>query len=182
MSVRGGNWQIFDHMVSKAGASVLLNTSITSITLGPGKESASTGQKYVLKSRSPEAAEVSYPILFDDVVIATPYQFSDIKTSSDVIHPAIDEIPYVKLHVTLFSSPFRFNPAFFNLPPGTAVPRTVLTTLADGEDPSSGNQGAGKAGFYSVSTLRNVINPKTKKQEYVYKIFSPEEVTPEFLR
>src|SRR4029079_10857757 len=36
-------------------------------------------------------------------------------------------------------------------------------------------------GFYSISTLRTVTNPKTMKEEHLYKIFSAEKVTAAFL-
>jgi len=185
MSVEGGNWQIFDRMVSNSGAFVALNTSITSIALNPTKDSASATPKYLLRSRpssSKATDDESYPVLFDHVVMAAPFQFSDIHAADGLIEQPIDEIPYIKLHVTIFSSPLSYSPAFFGFPEGTRVPDTILTTLADGDDPTSGVQGAGKAGFYSISTLKKGFNPNTGDSEYLYKIFSPEKVTPEFLR
>jgi len=149
--------------------------------LAPG---AQPPAKYTLKTKSTESAsstEVTEPDLYDDVVIATPYQFSNIKAGDGVLQHAIDEIPYVELHVTLFTSPFQMSARFFKLPTASPVPATVLTTLGDGEDPSSGVQGAGKAGFFSISTLRTVVNPDNGLREYLYKIFSPEKLTPEFL-
>lgn len=185
MSVVGGNWRIFDKMVSKSGAAVAFNTSVTSIALDQNKDYASATPKYSLKTRvstSEAANDESYPALFDHVVIATPYQFSDIKAADGLLQQPIDEIPYIKLHVTIFASPFSFSPAFFNFSSGTRVPDSVLTTLADGDEPTSGVQGAGKAGFYSISTIGRAFNPKTGKLEYLYKIFSPEKVTADFLR
>lgn len=185
MSVTGGNWQIFDKMVSNSGAAIAFNTSVTSITLDQNKDSAPAAPKYVLRNRpstSKATDEDAYPTLFDYVVMAAPYQFSGISAADGLIEQPIDEIPYIKLHVTIFSSPLSFSPHFFNLSPGTRVPDTVLTTLADGDDPTSGVQGAGKAGFYSISTLRKTLNPSTGNPEYLYKIFSPEKVTPKFLR
>lgn len=185
MSVEGGNWQIFDKMVSKSKAAVCFNTSVTYIALESTKDSTPGTPKYTLKTKpstSEAADDESYPTLFDDVVMATPFQFSDISTANNLIEPPIDEIPYIKLHVTIFASPFLYSPAFFNLSSNAQVPDTVLTTLADGDDSASGVQGAGKAGFYSISTLKTVFNPKTGQSEHLYKIFSPEEVTPEFLR
>jgi prenylcysteine oxidase/farnesylcysteine lyase len=177
MSVVGGNWRIFDSMVRASHAAFFLNTSVASIDI-------SSSPKYILKTRSSSnsgAVEQIQDVAFDDVVVATPYQFSKITTSNGVLEDTIDEIPYIKLHVTIFSSPFQLSPAYFKVAPAR-VPTTVLTTLAEGESPSSAVQGAGKAGFYSISTLRLVENPKTGKIEYLYKIFSPEKVTPEFLR
>ncbi len=176
--VKGGNWQIFSNMVKDSRADVRLNTSVVHIGLSSGADSAS---KYTLKTKSAEGVEDLAPVEFDHVVIATPYQFSDISAADDLLQHAIDKIPYVKLHVTLFASPFKLSPGFFNLPPVSAVPTTVLTTLGDNEGPSSGVQGAGKAGFYSISTLKRILNPRTGLYEYLYKVFSPEEITPKFL-
>lgn len=184
MSVHGGNWQIFDKMVQKSGATVLLNTSVSSVSLAD-KQSGSSAPKYVLTTRSATAGsttdEVTNPVAFDNIIIATPFQFSNITADGDVLQHSIDPIPYVRLHVTLFSSPFRLSPGFFGLPPASRVPSTVLTTLANGDNATSGVNGAGKAGFFSLSTLRLITNPKTLKNEYLYKIFSPEKLTSEFL-
>lgn len=177
-AVLGGNWQIFDRMAAASGATVALNTSVSSIALGtkPGAKYP----KYLITTKS-GAEESPAGVAFDNVIIATPYQFSDIKASEDVLQTTIDEIPYVKLHVTLFASPFQLSPEFLGLKPGANVPTTVLTTYADAADGTSGLEGAGKTGFFSISTLRSITNPTTGKDEYLYKIFSPTEVTPEFL-
>ncbi|KAK3385707.1 Prenylcysteine lyase-domain-containing protein [Podospora didyma] len=184
MAVAGGNWQIFQKMVDKSGAGVVLNTSVASIGIVSQKDEPSDRPKYILGTASSSAASDSneeYPVHFDDVIIATPFQFSKISAAHGVIQHTIDEIPYVQLHVTIFATAFSFNPEFFGLEATATVPGTVLTTLGKDDDPSSGVQGAGKAGFFSISTLRKAVNPKTERTEYLYKIFSPEAVTPEFL-
>lgn len=177
-AVLGGNWQIFDRMAAASGATVALNTSVSSIALGT--KAGAKYPKYVITTKS-GSEEASAGVPFDNVIIATPYQFSDIKAPEDVLQTTIDEIPYVKLHVTLFASPFQLSPEFLGLQPGANVPTTVLTTYADAADGTSGLEGAGKTGFFSISTLRSITNPTTGKEEYLYKIFSPTEVTPEFL-
>ena len=176
--IRGGNWQIFDRMARASGADLQLNTTITHLDRVPGSEPPST--KYVVKSTDAFGVETEED--FDNVVLALPFQYSGIETGDGVLQDAIDEIPYVRLHVTLFTSPFTFDAAYFKLAPGSkAVPSTVLTTLSDDDDDDQGSDGSGKAGFFSVSTLRRVINPSTLREEYLYKIFSPEAVTPAFL-
>lgn len=171
-AVVGGNWRIFDRMVAMSGAYVHLNTSVSSISVGTKPGAANP--KYLVNDGSAGVA-------FDNVVLATPYQFSDIKAAGDVLQTAIDEVPYVKLHVTLFASPFRISAEYLGLKPGAQIPTTVLTAFSKAADGSSGLEGAGKAGFFSISTLRTVTNPSTGKVEYLYKIFSPMEVTYEFL-
>ncbi|KAK4223121.1 putative prenylcysteine oxidase [Podospora fimiseda] len=180
MAVEGGNWQIFDKMVQLSGAAVALNTSVTSLKYWRDEALA----KYDLKTRS--AGKNSnktelYPVKFDSVIIASPWQFAGISADNDAIQTPIDTIPYVQLHVTIFASPFSYSPAFFGLKDAKDLPGTILTTLAKGEDHNSGSDGAGKAGFFSISILRKTVNPKTLQPEYIYKIFSPEKVTPEFL-
>jgi prenylcysteine oxidase/farnesylcysteine lyase len=184
MAVVGGNWQIFSNMVQRSGAHVYLNTTVTSIDLKVSKEPGTPASKYIIKTSntgSPGTKAEVQAVEFDDVVIANPYQFSNISHEDDLMQHPVDKIPYVKLHVTLFASPFRFSPEFFNLEPATETPISVLTTLGKDEEPRPGSEGAGKAGFFSATLVKVAINPKTMRQEYVYKIFSPDAVTPEFL-
>ncbi|KAL7951399.1 hypothetical protein V8C42DRAFT_7180 [Trichoderma barbatum] len=180
MSVNGGNWRIFDEMVKTSGAAVCHNTAVSSISFTKHKTSSS-GTKYEISTSSGSAEPVAVDTLFDDVIIASPWQFSNIEAGEGVIKHRIEEIPYTKLHVTLFASPFKLHPDFFKLPPGSKAPSNVYTTLAEGEEPKEGAEGVGKTGFYSVSTLRTAVNPKSNKTEFVYKIFSPKPVTPQFL-
>lgn len=179
--VIGGNWQIFDTMLQKTNATVNRNTTVTSMEVKTGP----TSSKYFISakdSHADAAAEADqYPVAFDNVVIATPWQYSDISVAEDLFQHKIDEIPYVKLHVTLFASPFRLSPEYFGMEPGSKAPDTVLTTLNPADEAKAGAEGAGKAGFYSISTLRTATNPETLKDEFIYKIFSPKQVTAEFL-
>ncbi|KAJ3947604.1 hypothetical protein N0V92_013190 [Colletotrichum tropicale] len=179
--VIGGNWQIFDTMLQKTNATVNRNTTVTSMEVKTGP----TSSKYFVSAKDSHAdagAEADqYPVAFDNVVIATPWQYSDISVAEDLFQHKIDEIPYVKLHVTLFASPFRLSPEYFGMEPGSKAPDTVLTTLNPADEAKAGAEGAGKAGFYSISTLRTATNPETLKDEFIYKIFSPKQVTAEFL-
>lgn len=176
--VEGGNWQIFANFVRESKANFCANTSVKSISFAPG--TTPKAPKYILQTKSTSTTETgeTAKFEFDNVVIAAPYQFSGIESDDGVLQLAIDKIPYVKLHVTLFTSPLALSPEFFNLEPGTKAPSTVLTTLGAEDDSSSD---AGKAGFFSISTLRIVLNPQTDRTEYLYKIFSPEKVTASFL-
>jgi prenylcysteine oxidase/farnesylcysteine lyase len=117
---------------------------------------------------------------FDDIIIAGPYQFANLSIGPALKHIP-DTIPYVTLHVTLFTSPHPLSPLAFNLPPTSSAPYIILTTLSEDEEPGQKTPYAGKAGFFSISTLRPTINPKTQQPEFLYKIFSPQVVTPGFL-
>lgn len=169
MAVRGGNWQIFDHMVRESGATLNLNTSVQRIQKQPDGT-------YLLSTDSGTET-------FDEVVLTAPLQFSSL-----VIDPAPkyvpDQIPYVNLHVTLFASPHRLSPAAFNLKPDNPVPQFVLTTLAPGENPGSDKNGVGKAGFFSISVVSESRNPTSDppgRPEIIYKIFSPMRIDAKFL-
>ncbi|KAI1438129.1 prenylcysteine oxidase [Xylaria sp. CBS 124048] len=178
-TIEGGNWQIFANMVKASKAALHLNSTVTNIRLN-------ADQKYEIETAEETGDEKSRTtqsrrFTFDDVIIATPFQFANISMDEIAIQHPIDVIPYATLHVTLFASPYEFSPAFFKLPPTSKVPSSVLTTLG-GEDASlPGQSGAGTAGFYSATLLRIAMNPLTHRPDYVYKIFSPDAVTPEFL-
>lgn len=182
MTVQGGNWQIFHKMVERSGAAVLRNTSVSSIAFAKAAYQPADSAKYSLRTyHSSSKEDEAYPVEFDNVILANPYQFSNIDIGDGVLETPIEEISYVRLHVTIFTSPFSFSPEFFKMKNFRALPGTVLTTLGKNDDAASGVDGAGSAGFFSISKLRTVVNPKTKKQEFAYKIFSPEKITPEFL-
>ncbi|KAI8631551.1 prenylcysteine oxidase [Xylariaceae sp. FL1651] len=178
-SIEGGNWQIFANMVKASKADIHLNLAVANIAINADQKYKITTE--AVEAGIPKAKSQSHPIAFDDVIIAAPFQFANISTDEDLIQHPIDTIPYATLHVTLFASPYKFSPAFFKMPPASNVPISVLTTLGANEEARPGGSGAGKAGFYSATLQRIVVNPRTHNPEYVYKIFSPEAVTSDFL-
>jgi len=174
MAVEGGNWQIFDSMVTAANATTLLGTEVTTMK--------KRGDSYVLGYRkaneeSPLNLQAQH---FDAVMLAAPYQFANLSVSSGPERMP-DKVPYVQLHVTLLASPQLISPAFFNLPSDKPAPKVVLTTLPPDEEPKQGADGCGSPGFFSISLLRQVVNPRTSKQEYLYKVFSPSAPNSTFL-
>lgn len=174
-SVQGGNWRIFEHMIAAANATIVLNTEVSSI-----ERSSESGQLRLnlddvdYSSRSELRSEG-----YDDAILAMPFQFSDISLKSLDIE--IDEVPYVELHVTLFTSPHLISPTFFNMAPDEPAPRVILTTLPSGEQPGKGPESVGSPGFFSISLLRPATNPDSGAQEYIYKIFSPSPPNSTFL-
>lgn len=186
MSIQGGNWQIFEGMVAESGANLRLNTSVTSIE-------RNTNKTVTLKTDKSSSLDDDTSLTFDEVVIAGPLQYSGLSISPPLEHTP-DEIPYVKLHVTLFASPHLLSPKYFGLDANTRAPNTVLTTLPKDVDLGSSRAGVGPAGFWSISTLDTIISPSssfsstpssndnnTSQPQYVYKIFSPERVTATFM-
>ncbi|KAL4936928.1 hypothetical protein BDV06DRAFT_203960 [Aspergillus oleicola] len=177
VSIEGGNWRIFDGMLKASQADVRLNQTVTSITrkkdntvtINVKDENTST------QDESPD---------FDEVVIAGPYQYSDISISPEPEHIP-DTIPFHTLHVTLFSSPHRLSGKYFNLRnPSDLPPETILTTLPGDTNLGDSEDGVGPAGFWSISTLRTVDVPGAENEgkHYVYKIFSPNQPTASFIR
>jgi prenylcysteine oxidase/farnesylcysteine lyase len=166
VAIKGGNWQIFANMLNASRANVHLNTAVSSISKQPDST-------YNLTLSSGQTST------FDEVILAAPYQFSDIKVDPTPKHVP-DEIPYMKLHTTLFASPYQLDPAAFKLEPSRPVPQFVLTTLRPDEEPQDD---AGSPGFYSISMHDSFINPHSDppRVEYVYKIFSPMPITSSFL-
>jgi prenylcysteine oxidase / farnesylcysteine lyase len=179
MQIEGGNWQIFAGMLNASNTTTLLNTTVTSIS--------KSKSKYSLKTTTPDTLTgevLTNEEPFDTVILAAPLQFSSLDLPKGLLKRTPDEIPYVTLHVTLFTSPHALNETYFNLSPNEEVPSSILTTLPKDEDaplPSKPEDSAGSPGFFSISTLRSVINPGTLEKEYLYKIFSPKVVTSEFL-
>ena len=163
IQIHGGNWQIFAGMLKASGARVLLNTSVTSI------DRQSDGV-YAVDARS--ATSTMQTSSYDTVILAAPLQYADVLLEPAPVNPP-PKIPYVNLHVTLFTSPMVLNPEAFHLGPTDRVPSAVLTTTS--------NSHKLPLPFFSISTLRTVISPKTGQKEYLYKIFSPEPVENEFL-
>ncbi|CAZ82712.1 unnamed protein product [Tuber melanosporum] len=176
VSVEGGNWQIFEGMVKSSGALFHLNTSVTGITEKSTKEDKKiwtiTSQEH--GDRQPVANQD-----FDVVIIASPYQYLDLTHPPSTLHKTPDEIPYVALHVTLFTSRRPLDPKYFNLDPASTVPETVLTTLNATEQSSEtftrgeGASAVGNVGFFSISTLQQIFTEE-HGEEFVYKVFSPE--------
>ncbi|KAI9691326.1 MAG: hypothetical protein M1820_009747 [Bogoriella megaspora] len=178
MAIEGGNWQLFEGMVKRGVRDVRLETEVTEV-----KKLGNGSYEVAWKKADGDVEVAASSKRFDAVILAAPYQFSNIKMDES-ISKIPDEIPYVKLHVTLFSSPHLLSPAAFNLSPGAAVPQVILTTLQPNERPGADPHYAAKAGFFSISLLRTATNPDSiapGRPEYIYKIFSPAPVTSSFL-
>ena len=176
MAVEGGNWQIFEGMLKSSGAKVMLDTSVNSII-----KNEEGSYDILTSTQGSSALETSY----DTVVLAAPYQFSSITLPETSHHP--DKIPYVTLHVTLFTSPHRLSPSFFSLPKDATMPKTILTTLHPSDSPGSSKAGVGRAGFWSISHLRSIprvrdsYSEKGPVEEYLYKVFSPHKLNSTYI-
>lgn len=175
--MEGGNWQIFAGMLNASGAKFIPNTHVDKL------ERLQNTQEYRIGAKSSELEDRSQ-WKFDAVVLAAPFHQSKIEFEPAPSHVP-DNIEYVSLHVTLFSSPHRLSPAAFNLSHGQAVPDVVLTTLSPEEQDKLERLpgGVGSAGFFSISKLRSATNHYVDppRKEFIYKIFSPAPVNATFL-
>lgn len=159
-TVAGGNWQIFAHMLSAAGAHVHINSTVTNIH----RTTNSTGASVIVDGGAGGD--------FDHIVIAAPLDISSLQVTPAL--PAESKPPsveYVQLRVTLFASPRRLPGTFFRMSDDD-VPLDVLTTLPEDIKPGKDSAFVGPTGFFSIS-LRGQVKPPGLDTQYVYKIFSP---------
>lgn len=198
MSIRGGNWQIFDRMVKYSGAEVLLNTTVTGLTTHDVGISQVSFKSSLPDDRDDEPGYIppTEHRIFDRVIMAHP-QAPSILDIAPPANPPFEEPEYVNLYVTLFTTPYRPHPDFFDLKDPSQIPNTILTTLPPDLDPSLLHRGPSSLGltpFWSLSTIR-ALNPSTDSSslipdyltsghipadslalnttQYLYKIFSP---------
>ena len=170
MSVEGGNWRIFEGMVEASGAVRALGTKVGQVSR---KEEG--GFEIMAGPAGSHGPGEVWTAEFDEVVLAAPYQFAGIEWR-DVLDHTPDAIPYVDLHVTLFTSRHRLDPAAFGLKTDEQVPRMLLTTtpLAVGCNR--------QPDFLSISLLKEVHNRDSRRTEYAYKIFSMQPIDDSFFR
>ena len=170
MAIEGGNWQIFDRMITHARANLALNTAVQEIVrLGDGL--------FEVRTKKPDSRSNSTDMLgeiFDAIVIAAPLGFSDIRFTPELEHQLVD-VSYVKLHVTLFTSPHNIASTLFGFDPN--IPDVILTTTA------RNSSAYVNPGFFSISTLRTIKNIPTglRSPQYLYKIFSPQQLNATFI-
>ncbi|KIW00853.1 hypothetical protein, variant [Verruconis gallopava] len=175
VAVEGGNWRIFEAMVNASQSIPRLGRAVFAI------KRHDDGTFTVASKSEPTCPTCTvYEEKFDSIVLAAPYQYAniDVKPKPQIIP---DAIPYVDLHVTLFTSPHYLHSPAFGLKPDEKVPSMLLTTLQSNEQPGSNATYKAKAGFNSISLLGTRFNRKTGGDEYLYKIFSMDPVPDEFL-
>ena len=171
MSIEGGNWRIFDGMIKRSGANLALNTSVREII----HQSDGLFEVRSSKSTGHANSEIGLAEVFNTVVIAAPFASSNLTFFPELEHNP-EKVPYVRLCVTLFTSPHRLSSEMFGSV--STVPDVVLTTLSQDDaghvsDPE----------FYSISTLRTILSPSSDipKPQYLYKIFSPQQLNATFI-
>ncbi|PVH74685.1 hypothetical protein DL98DRAFT_22018 [Cadophora sp. DSE1049] len=126
LSVSDGNYRLVDRLITLSKSDLRLSSRVKEIQPGHTKR-LSLG----MESSLPEVTKGTHREEFDAVMIATPLHLSgksfgagvDIHMDSDASRGLLSE-----RHVTHFVSSQELSPQFFNLPPGTRLPDTLLTT------------------------------------------------------
>jgi prenylcysteine oxidase/farnesylcysteine lyase len=163
VSAVGGNFQIFTNLLNTSNAKVHLRTAVTALQKSGGGwkldiEDAQEDTQYTSNCRTTKA--------FDTVIVAAPHKSTNIRFPSSSAQ--VPPVPYVHLHVTLFTTTSRSpNAAYFNLPEGSAIPSLILTS-AEGF-----RHGGPEPDFNSMDYLRKVSEDS---KEWVVKIFSKKRI------
>lgn len=168
IQVHAGNWRIFQGMVNASSATLNLETVVDRLSKKDGK--------WIVDYKSIGVDESSAKE-FDTVVIATPIQYSGLKIEEGLVNHIPDDIPYVELHVTLFTTSHNISRSYFGIKEGKPMPDTILTTTPEDFDIGDRDEIVGPSKIFSLSSLRKVVNPVSKKEEVLYKIFSPKPMT-----
>ncbi len=125
------------------------------------------------------------PRLYRAVILAAPYDQTDISFSTKVPVVPVQKRPYVHLHVTLLStSSPTANASYFNLGHGHKAPNSILTTY-DGVR----QRGHPEPEFNSLTYHGHVLAKDGTKRvnaegedEWAVKIFSKQRLEDEWLR
>lgn len=167
-SVAGGNYQLFEQFLLRSTAKVHFNTTVKSLS--------KIDSKWVLGTHSGVT-----PPPFDSVILAAPYHSSGI-TVSPPLQTSIPPQPYIKLHVTLLSTPSPYpNPIYFNQKNGTKTPIIVLTTN-DGYVKGGKKPEFNSLTYHGEAKPREGVNVTEKVEgEHIVKIFSEVRIENEWL-
>ncbi|PBP18727.1 FAD/NAD(P)-binding protein [Diplocarpon rosae] len=179
VQIEGGNWRLFDRMLTASNAKTFVNKTVTTITRSEAEFTEFIITSTYKNAANEEISEAAGP--FDAVILTGPIQYANIHIGAGLLRTAPEHIPYATLHVTLFTSSKSMSPAFFGLGRKAKVPTNIVTTLPPGERIVNMEEGVGSPGFFGITVVREVTNPETSAKEYLYKIYTPKKVTAEFL-
>ncbi|KAN0138475.1 Prenylcysteine lyase domain containing protein [Lactarius tabidus] len=166
VSVKGGNWRIFEQFVERSGARIFLKTEVVGI-----QRRSDNGWTVVTRDERRD---------YDAVIIAAPYHSSRISLPDDL--PSIPDQPYIHLHVTLLTTTATTpDPEYFGFKPSDKIPTTILTSL-------DGVRHGGKAPEFNSLTYHgqakiagNETHDAQGTGEWSVKIFSMEPISDDWL-
>lgn len=175
MTIEGGHWTLFEEMVRASRADLKLSTT----TFGARKMDWGgwvLASQPAGKGDDPQDGDYQE---FDSVILATPYQFSNLEIKGGELAYVPDDIEYSPAHVTLFRSSKKLSRNYFRH--NDDVPETMLTTLGpdeyDGLFQTTGMEGVGRVGFYSITSVKRLARLDVMSgviiEEFLYKIVSP---------
>lgn len=175
MTIEGGHWTLFEEMITASKAELNLNTT----TFGARKTDWGgwvLASQPASKGNDPQDGDYQE---FDSVILAAPFQSSNIEIKGEQLAYVPDEIEYSPIHVTLFKSPRRLSRGYFRH--NDDVPETMLTTLGSDEYnglfKTTGVEGVGRVGFYSITSVKRLARLDAASgviiEEFLYKIVSP---------
>ncbi|KZT06641.1 FAD/NAD(P)-binding domain-containing protein [Laetiporus sulphureus 93-53] len=168
-SVKGGNFQLFEEFVKRSNASVSLETAVTAL-----KHDEASGAWLVSTADSRQA--------YRAVILAAPFHSANISLFPEALAESFPEQPYVRLHVTLLSTPAPSpNSAYFGLGAHSA-PTTLLTTA------NAVREGTGAEPEFNSLTYHGKVRAADGEpwageagEEWVVKIFSKKRLTDDWL-
>ncbi|KAK0110985.1 hypothetical protein ONS95_001366 [Cadophora gregata] len=133
VAVAEGNVRLVDRLITLSKADLKLNTSVKEIEPGKFKRF-----NLGIESSLPDSTVETRWEEFDAVIIATPLHLSGISFAESLnIHfeTTASKTPLCERHITHLVSSHCLSPEFFNLPPGTRLPDTILTTANSSTNP-----------------------------------------------
>ncbi|WFC95135.1 hypothetical protein MBRA1_001780 [Malassezia brasiliensis] len=162
--VEGGNAQIFEHMLRRSNATVYRGASgeVTGIM----KIQSETTEQDTPVTQWRIGTRDGHSDVYDVVLIAAPWHSSDITLLNT--EKSVPGFRYQRVHVTLVVTDApQPNPVYFGFDRTfDRVPRTIVTTHLDGDNPD----------FLSLSYQRRLKHTKYHGQTwdalYVVKLFS----------
>ncbi|ODV96735.1 hypothetical protein PACTADRAFT_48551 [Pachysolen tannophilus NRRL Y-2460] len=162
LQVKGGNYKIFEKFISfSENNQLLLNSQVNKIELMKGDEN--------WKITYNDGVED----FFNQVLIASPYHtLQDIEidipnkeNEKFLINNDLAKVEFVKLHVLILKSKEKLSSEYFNSTGNLeSLPEFIMTTQNDADE---------NPPFFSI----NIIDYNNDTDNYIYKIFSPIDMT-----
>lgn len=167
VNIQGGMAQLLTRMLhpTRPARNVKINLRLATMVVGIRKNQTEEGETlgWTVAHTPVSESDGAEPELgleeFDEVVIAAPWQFTGMNIQPEYRFPAVS---WEKVQVTVFTSPNKLAPEAFGLARGDhrGMPQRVLSTLNDSEgtrlDRSSGEEGVGKSGWWSIEQVGTV--------------------------
>jgi prenylcysteine oxidase / farnesylcysteine lyase len=165
--IEKGNWELVYGFVHSSSAYVELNTKVVNVSRLNDKYFITTTKS----TASGEFSQTSAP--YDVVVIAAPYQTTNISMDFPLESTPDTETPYIPVHVTLFTSPSAsLSPtAFYKSKDFTVAPNILAARPPAGSDEPT---------FSSIRRLRNVTyldDDGIWHTEYLFRVESSSQIS-----